>query len=74
MKEIMERLRKGITVEELYESFKKQTEEMIPGKWQFVGIQFYLVDEEQDIMASPGIYSKDFDKEYYENDDDNGEE
>ncbi|MCK9458719.1 MAG: hypothetical protein M0R80_03705 [Proteobacteria bacterium] len=73
MKEIMERLRKGITVEELYESFKSQTEGVMPGKWQFVGIQFYFVDEERDIMASPGIYSKDFDKEYYENDDD-GEE
>jgi hypothetical protein len=65
MKELMDRLRKGITVEELYESFKKQTEELIPGNWQFVGIQFYLVEEEQDIMASPGIYSKDFDKEKY---------
>lgn len=66
MKEIMEGLRKGTTVEELFETFKKQTESMMPGKWQFVGIQFYFVEEEQDILASPGIYSKDFDRERYE--------
>ncbi len=74
MKEIGERLRPGITVMELFETLKKQTESMVPGKWQFVGIQVCLVDEEQDIMAAPGIYSKDFDKEKYEDDSEATEE
>lgn len=69
MKEIGERLRPGITVMELFETLKKQTESLMPGKWQFVGTQFHLVDEEQDIMAAPGIYSKDFDREKYEDSD-----
>lgn len=66
MKEIS--LREGITVSELLENFLKQTQEMIPGKWKFVGIQFYLVDEEEDILSAPGIYSKGFDKANYEGD------
>jgi len=66
MKEIGERLRKGITVEEISETFRKQTEGLMPGKWQFVGLQFHFVEEEQYLLASPGIYSKDFDREKYE--------
>lgn len=66
MKEILESLRSDLTVRELAESFRKQTSGMIPGNWKVVGIQFYLVEESEDILAAPGFYSKDFKKEDYD--------
>jgi len=56
----------GLTMKELCESFRKQTEAVMPGKWKLVGIQVYLVEEEQDVLSAPGFYSKGFDKENYE--------
>ena len=64
MKEIL--LRSDLTVRELAESFRKKTDDMVPGNWKVVGIQFYLVEESEDILAAPGFYSKDFKKENYE--------
>jgi hypothetical protein len=58
--------RDGLTVKELAESFKQQTEAVMPGKWKLVGIQVYLVEEELEVLAAPGLYSKGFEKENYE--------
>ena len=66
MKEILESLRSDLTVRELAESFRKKTDAMVPGNWKVVGIQFYLVEESEDILAAPGFYSKDFKKEDYD--------
>jgi hypothetical protein len=51
-------------------SLETQTKNIMPGNWKFVGIQIFLVNEDDDIMASPGIYSKAFKKEDYETDED----
>lgn len=66
MKELMESLRSGLTVSELAEEFRKQTSNMVPGDWKVVGIRFYLLEESEDILATPGFYSKDFKKEDYD--------
>jgi len=58
--------KKELLVTELIEKFRKQNNEVIPGDWKCVGIQVYFVDEEEDIMASPGLYSTGFNKKDYE--------
>jgi hypothetical protein len=58
-------LKEGITVAELQEKFLKQTKALMPGEWKFVGIEFYLINEETDVLATPGVYSKDFNKDEY---------
>ena len=63
MKEIV--LKAGLTVAEMAETFRKQSQEMIPGEWTLVGVRFYFVNSD-DILSSPGIYSKGFEKEEYE--------
>lgn len=73
MKEILESLRPDLTVRELAESFRKKTVDMIPGNWKVVGIQFYMVEESEDILAAPGFYSKGFKKEDYDHDGDDEE-
>jgi hypothetical protein len=64
MKEID--FRDGLPIQDLIEKFRAQTKDLIPGDWKFVGIQFHFVEEEMDILASPGFYSKGFDKEDFE--------
>lgn len=66
MKEILAGLNKELLLKDFAENFKKQTNELMPGDWKVVGIQVYIVEEEQDILASPGIYSKGFDKSDFE--------
>ena len=66
MKEILESLRSDLTVRELAETFRKKTGAIVPGNWKVVGIQFYLVEESEDILATPGFYSNGFKKEDYE--------
>lgn len=70
MEEILESLRKGLTIEELAETLRKKTADLVPGEWKVVGIRFYMLEEAQDVLATPGFYSKDFDKDSY----DQGEE
>jgi len=70
MKEILESLRSDLTVRELVESFRKKTSGMVPGNWKVVGVQVYLVEESEDILATPGFYSKGFKKENYVHDGD----
>ena len=66
MKEILESLRKGLTVDELAETFRKKTADIVPGDWKVVGVRFYLLEECQDVLATPGFYSKDFNKDAYD--------
>jgi hypothetical protein len=66
MKEV--NFRDGTTITELVDTFKKQSSSVIHGEYKLVGIQVYLVNEEDDILASPGMYSKDFNKEDFEDD------
>jgi hypothetical protein len=63
MKEID--LKPSLTIVEMAETFRKQSQEMIPGEWKFVGVRFYFVNDD-DILSSPGVYSKGFEKEDYE--------
>ena len=65
MKEILESLSSEFTVRELAESFRKKTDAMVPGNWKVVGIQVYMVEDSEDMLAAPGFYSKDFKKENY---------
>lgn len=60
----------NMTILELVDTFKKQSNSVITGEYKFVGIQVYLIDEENDIMAAPGLYSRDFNKEDFEHGDD----
>lgn len=73
MKEILESLNSDLTVRELAEYFRKQTAGMVSGNWKVVGIQVYLIEESDDILATPGFYSKDFKKEDYDHDGDDEE-
>ena len=73
IEEILESHRSDLTVRELAESFRKQTAGMVSGNWKVVGIQVYLIEESDDILAAPGFYSKDFKKEDYDHDGDDEE-
>jgi len=57
--------REGLTVKELCDEFMKSTRGIMPGNWKLVGIQAFILVEEAEVLATPGFYSRGFDRANY---------
>jgi len=60
------KLREGLTVKELCDEFMKSTQGVMPGNWKLVGIQVFILEEDSEVLASPGFFSRGFDRSNYE--------
>ena len=56
-------VKKDMTVKEFTDKFRVMVNDMSPATWKLVGIKVFFYDEENEIYASPGIYTKGFDAE-----------
>ena len=48
-----------------FDEFMKSTKGVMPGNWKLVGIQVFILEEEAEVLATPGFYSRGFDRANY---------